>query len=59
MDKIFEVCRDGVALMSTSSVAAIYDKETLSSMKRAGYTFKVNGKAASLDTVLKFIEANK
>lgn len=59
MNKIFEVCRDGVALMSTPSVDAIYDKETLSSMKRAGYTFKLNGKAASLDTVLKFVETNK
>ena len=59
MDKMFEVCRDGVALMSTPSVDAIYDKEILFSMKRAGYSFRLNGKAASLDTVLKFVDANK
>lgn len=59
MEKIFEVCRDGVALMSTPSVNGIYDKEVLVSMKRAGYTFRLNGKSASLDTVLKYVKENK
>ncbi len=41
---IFEVWRDGKALMSTTSEKCIYDKDTIKAMKAAGYTIIDNRK---------------
>ncbi len=42
---LFEVLRDGKALMTTDDESGIYDLETLKSMQGAGYKFRMNGKA--------------
>ena len=45
----FEVVNNkNKTVMSTTSTSCIYDKDILNSMSKAGYKFKLDGKAISL-----------
>jgi hypothetical protein len=52
--KLFEVIKDKKCVMSTEHKDAIYDEDILSSMKSAGYTFRLNGKSATVKEVVEF-----
>ena len=52
--KLFEVIKDKKCVMSTEHKDAIYDEDILSSMKSAGYTFRLNGKSATIKEVIEF-----
>lgn len=56
---LFEIVREKQVLMGTDYVSCIYDKETLSSMSKAGYKFKLKGRIASADAVNKFVKENE
>lgn len=48
----FEVLNEkGVAVMGTNSPSCIPDDNQLSSMSKAGYKFKIDGKSASVKKV--------
>ena len=47
----FEVLKNRQVVMSTTDVNCIYDDEILRSLKVAGYTFKINGKSATVKEV--------
>ena len=45
----FEVVNDkNRTVMSTTSWSCVYDKDTLNSISKAGYKFKLDGKAITL-----------
>ncbi len=45
----FEVVNDkNKVVMSTTSPSCIYDKDTLNLMSKAGYKFKLDGKAITI-----------
>ncbi len=45
----FEVINDrNKPMMSTTSWSCVYDKDTLSSISKAGYKFKLDGKVITL-----------
>ena len=56
---IFEVYRGKVGLMKTESIACIPDKEELIAMQKSGHTFKIDGKAASVQKVCEFVAEHK
>jgi hypothetical protein len=41
---IFQVFRNGIILMWTDHVECVPDREACMHMRKAGYTFKLNGK---------------
>lgn len=50
---LFEVVnRDGQAIMQTEHMACIYEKDTLKAIQQSGYYFRLNGRRASLQTVI-------
>lgn len=49
----FTVEKDGVVKMHTEDKSCIPDKETLQAMKKAGYKFKMDGKAYRCEGGLK------
>lgn len=55
---LFQVLRDGRGLMSTSSIKCIPKRAQLLEMQRAGYKFKLNGKAATVSEIIKVIAVN-
>lgn len=55
---LFEVLRDKQGLMCTNEINCIYDKDTLTSMYKSGHRFKLNGKAATVDAVIKYVKEN-
>ncbi len=55
----FKVCRGKETLMSTNDVSAIYNVETLMSMSRAGYTFKLDGKSISAKALIELLKGMK
>ena len=53
----FEVINDkNKTMMSTTSPECIYDKSTLTSMSKAGYKFKIDGKIVMIKKISKIIE---
>lgn len=45
----FEVVNDkNITVMSTTSWSCVYEKDTLSSISKAGYKFKLDGKLITL-----------
>ena len=55
----FEIYRDGVGLMGTSSIEAIPNKSQLLDMQRSGYKFKINGKVSNVSQVCEFVKNSK
>lgn len=55
---LFQVFKNGRGLMSTTSVKCIPSKAQLQDMQRAGYKFKLDGKAATISDILK-VNADK
>lgn len=52
----FQVVNDkGVAVMSTEYVSCIPDDSQLTSMSKAGYKFKIDGKALSIKKIKEFV----
>lgn len=49
---VFEVFRGKVGLMRTEERSCIYDEDVLKCMKKDGLSFKIDGKAASIQKVL-------
>ena len=56
---IFEVYRGKVGLMKTESIACIPDKAELIAMQKSGHTFKIDGKAVSVQKVCEFVAEHK
>ena len=49
----FEVINDkNKPVMSTTSLSCIYDKDTLKSISKAGYKFRVDGKIITLKKLI-------
>lgn len=46
-----EILRNGKGKCLITDWSGVYDAKTLMSMKKAGYTFKVNGKTVSLQKI--------
>jgi hypothetical protein len=55
---LFQVLKNGRGLMVTSSIKCIPSRAQLQEMQRAGYTFKLNGKAATIPQIFKVIADN-
>ena len=49
---IFEVVKNSKAVFSTEHNECVYPAKTLRHLSKAGYTFRIDGKRASLDTVI-------
>lgn len=56
---IFEVYRGKVGLMKTESIVCIPDKAELIAMQKSGHTFKIDGKAVSVQKVCEFVAEHK
>jgi hypothetical protein len=52
---LFQVLKDGRGQMSTTSVKCIPSKAQLQEMQRAGFKFKLDGKAATISDIIKVI----
>lgn len=52
---LFEVTKDGRGMMSTASVKCIPSRMQLQEMQRAGFKFRLNGKAATIPEIIKVI----
>ncbi len=52
---LFEVIKDGRGQMSTSSVKCVPSRAQLLEMQRAGFKFRLNGKAATIPEIIKVI----
>ena len=53
----FQVINDkGVPVMGTEYVSCIPDEQQLSSMAKAGYKFKIDGKAMSIKKIKQVIQ---
>lgn len=52
---LFKVMKDGRGLMATSSIKCIPSRALLQQMQRAGYTFRLDGKAATIPQIFKVI----
>lgn len=55
----FEVLKDGQGKMFTEHICCIPPKDHLTSMQKAGYKFKLDGKPASVSQILKIVEESK
>ena len=53
-NKLFQVIKDKKSVMYTNHKEAIYQEEDLVSMKNAGYSFKLNGKSATIKEIIEF-----
>lgn len=47
----FEVVKGGEKFMSTEHWECVYNDDILADMKKAGYSFKLDGKAATVATI--------
>ena len=45
----FEVVKDGQPVFITEHEECVYPRKTLRQMSKSGYTFRIDGKRASLD----------
>ena len=48
----FEVVKNSKAVFLTEHNECVYPAKTLRHLSKAGYTFRIDGKRASLDTVI-------
>lgn len=55
----FEVLRDGKGKMFTEHISCIPKKDELTAMQKAGYKFKLDGRAATASQILNFVEESK
>lgn len=55
----FEVLKDGNGKMYTEHISCIPKKDELTAMQKAGYKFKLNGKAANVSQILQFVADSK
>ena len=53
---LFEVYKDGQGKCMCSDISCLPTETQLKSMNKNGYEFKLNGKKATLKSVLKLIE---
>ena len=47
-----EILKDGAVKCSITEKKCLYDKDTLTSMSKAGFKFKLDGKAISLQNLI-------
>ena len=55
----FQVLKDGQAKMHTEYLSCIPKKDELTAMQKAGYKFKLDGKAANVSQIIKFVDESK
>lgn len=54
----FEVYRFGNCIMRTEYPECIYKKDILKAMQKAGYSFKIDGKSASIKEITEIKDGN-
>lgn len=55
----FQVCRDNIGMMSTEHINCIPSRTELIEMQRAGYKFRIDGKAATVPQICGIVESHK
>lgn len=55
---LFQILKDGRGMMSTTSAKCVPSRALLLEMQRAGFSFRLDGKAATVQKVIKVITDN-